>query len=58
MIRTFAVTTMLLMAILVSAPDASADACESEHLQKALKASLRQVNTSEEFQQAVTEIDE
>ncbi|MBY9065396.1 hypothetical protein K1X12_00710 [Hyphomonas sp. WL0036] len=33
------------------------DACETDHLPKALEASLRPTNTAEQFQQALTEID-
>lgn len=41
----------------IFAGPALADACETEHLPKALEASLRQTNTAEQFQQALTEID-
>ena len=57
MIRAFCLASILGMTGLMSAPTASADACETEYLPKALEAGLRQTNTAEQFQKALTEID-
>lgn len=53
MIRFVALMTMVAAAL----PAAAAETCETEHLPKALEASMRQTNTAEQFQQTLTEID-
>lgn len=48
---------LLAAPLMGGAAQAEADPCETVHLPKALEASLRQTNTAEQFQQALTEID-